>query len=294
MKKIHFTLIFGMLIFSTVFSNAQSDEDSTGLPGDNFSLQGALELFKKAGSPEEFEKLLNVPNNDVNNLDLNGDGEVDYIKVIDKKDGDVHAFVLQVPVSETENQDIAVIELEKTGDSNAVLQIVGDEDIYGDETIVEPSEENSTSFIDNAQFGAPHGPNVLYENDLPNGIVVNVWMWPSVRFIYAPSYAIWTSPWSWRVRPVWWHTWRPLYWHAFYPRRIVYNHRYTVVATHRVIVARRMYTPVRSTSVIVRTRNQKSVTRYRTSHRTNVIERRGRNRSVREARRGARAGRRRF
>ena len=32
--------------------------DSTGLPGDNFSLEGAIELFKQAGSPEEFEKLL--------------------------------------------------------------------------------------------------------------------------------------------------------------------------------------------------------------------------------------------
>ena len=34
--------------------------DSTGLPGDNFSLQGALEMFKKASSPEEFEKLWRV------------------------------------------------------------------------------------------------------------------------------------------------------------------------------------------------------------------------------------------
>jgi hypothetical protein len=294
MKKIAFTLIFGLFFLSALSIQAQDIPDSTGLPGDNFSLQGALELFKKAGSPEEFEKLLNAENNGVNNLDLNDDGEVDYVKVIDKKDGDVHAFVLQVPVSETESQDIAVIELEKTGDSNAVLQIAGDEDIYGDETIVEPSEENSTSFIDYAQFGAPHGPNILDENDWKNGIGVNVWLWPSVRFIYAPSYVVWVSPWSWRVRPLWWHTWRPLYWHAFYPRRVMYNPRYAIVPAHRVIVARRIYAPVRTTSVIVRTRNQTSVTRYRTTHRTNVVERRGRNRSVRQARHGGRANRRRF
>lgn len=58
--------------------------------------------------------MINSEDNHVNNLDLNADGDIDYIKVIDKSDGDVHAFVLQVIVSETENQDIAVIEMEKT------------------------------------------------------------------------------------------------------------------------------------------------------------------------------------
>jgi hypothetical protein len=74
----------------------------------------------------------------VNNLDLNGDGEVDYVRVAGKRDKDVHVFILQVPVAEKESQDIAVIELEKTGSENAVLQIVGDEDIYGEQVIVEP------------------------------------------------------------------------------------------------------------------------------------------------------------
>ncbi len=53
---------------------------------------------------------------------------------------------LQAIVSQNESQDIAVIELEKTGENNAVLQIVGDEDIYGEETIVEPSEETDNAF----------------------------------------------------------------------------------------------------------------------------------------------------
>ena len=119
-------------------AQASSVKDSTGLPGDNFSLQGALEMFKQSGSPEEFEKLLNTRDNHVNNLDLNGDGDVDYVRVVGKKDNDVHVFVLQVPVSGDESQDIAAIELEKSGEAHAVLQIVGDEDIYGEQTIVEP------------------------------------------------------------------------------------------------------------------------------------------------------------
>src|SRR5687768_12228626 len=126
----------------------QQREDSTGLPGDNFSLEGALEMFKKAGSPADFEKLINTEGNNVNNLDLNEDGDIDYIKVIDNMDRDVHAFVLQVAVSETESQDIAVIELEKTGDETAILQIVGDEDIYGEQTIAEPDSGDENAFID--------------------------------------------------------------------------------------------------------------------------------------------------
>ncbi|MEQ3662449.1 MAG: hypothetical protein ABNG96_07155, partial [Flavobacterium sp.] len=44
--------------------------------GENFSLEGALEMFKKSNSLEEFEKLLNTEENNVNNLDLNKDEQI--------------------------------------------------------------------------------------------------------------------------------------------------------------------------------------------------------------------------
>jgi len=217
--------------------------------------------------------MINTENNGVNNLDLDNDGNIDYVKVIDRKEGDVHAFVLQVPVSETENQDIAVIELEKTAASNAVLQIVGDEDIYGEQTIVEPSDD-AVSFVDpvSAVMHGPYASQEDYTYNTAGDIIVNVWMWPAVRFVYAPAYTLWVSPFSWRLHPVWWRPWRPLYWHAFYPRRVVYVRHYTVVTTHRVIRAQRIYRPVRVTSVTVRTRNQPRVTQYRTTRRTTVVE----------------------
>jgi hypothetical protein len=143
MKELKMKIVTGFVFLLGIIAHGSvaAQSDSTGLPGDNFSLEGALELFKKAGSPEEFEKMINAEENRVNNLDLNEDGETDYVKVIDKSDKDAHAFILQAAVSESESQDIAVIELEKTGDENAVAQIVGDEDIYGEETIVEPNEK---------------------------------------------------------------------------------------------------------------------------------------------------------
>lgn len=227
--------------------------DSTGLPGDNFSLEGALELFKKSTSPEEFEKLLNTEDSKVNNLDLNGDGETDYINVIDQTKKGSHAFILQVAVNENEKQDIAVIELEKTGNDKAVAQIVGDEDMYGEQTIVEPTEEVVTNAGTSRQQ-----------------VVVNVWTWPSVRYVYAPAYAVWISPYRWRVYPGWWRPWRPLRYRAFYAYRAPYRSRYVVVTNHRVVRAHRVYTPYRATSVTVRTRHTAAVTHYRTTRTVRV------------------------
>lgn len=255
MKKIQllFCLATGLALNMGV-AKAQ-DSDSTGLPGDHFSLQGALEMFKKASSIEEFEKLINTESNNVNNLDLNGDGNIDYVSVIDKSDKDAHAFVLQVAVSETEKQDIAVIELEKDGDESAVLQIVGDEEIYGEQMIVEPSD--GTNGEDDSP--AKNGPSI---NDLSN-IVVNVWFWPSVRFVYRPAYVPWVSPWHWRLHPAWWHPWHPVAWRVFHPRVIVYHPFCRVVHIHRMIVAHRVYAPYRSTSVFVHIRHVRAVAHYR-------------------------------
>ncbi len=279
--------------------NAKAQTDSTGMPGDNFSLQGALEMFKQSSSVEEFEKLINTESKNVNNLDLNGDGDIDYIKVIDKASKDVHAFILQVAVSETENQDIAVIELEKTGDTTAILQIIGDEEIYGEQVIVEASDEGDEVESDNDGKGS--GPSFNYNYNEVSRIIVNVFYWPSVRFVYRPAYVPWVSPWRWRHYPGWWRPWRPVRWHVFHPRRLVYHRHCAVVRTHRVVVAHRVYTPHRASSAVVRTRttvarNNYKVTRTRTRVtgprgntrvRTNTtIQRRGGNDDDRKRKRG--------
>lgn len=274
MKFNHLFILHLLILGSITKAPAQNAAaDSTGLPGDNFSLQGALQMFQKAGSPEEFEKLVNTPDNNVNNLDLNGDGEADYVRVIDKTGKDVHALVLQVPVSETESQDIAVIEIEKTGDTTAVLQIVGDEDIYGEEIIVEPDGgENEEAFIDHGYYeGALSGPNTGFYTDAPARIVVNVWFWPSVRFMYAPAYRPWVSPWRWRHYPVWWRPWRPLAWYAWHPRHRIYHRSFVVAPAHRVVRAHALYRPARVSSVTVRTRHSTAVGNYRVSRKKTTV-----------------------
>jgi hypothetical protein len=266
-------LLLIFVCFAATSVSAKAQEDSTGLPGDHFSLQGALEMFKQSSSIEEFEKLINTESKNVNNLDLNGDGDIDYVKVIDKADKDVHAFVLQVAVSETENQDIAVIELEKTGDTTAVAQIVGDEEIYGEQVIVEASDEGDEIESDDDKG---NGPSFNYNYTQASRIVVNVFFWPSVRFVYRPAYVPWVSPWRWRHYPGWWRPWRPLRWHVFHPRAFVYRRHCAVVRTHRVVVAHRVYTPFRTSSVVVRNRTTVARNNYRvTRTRTRVTGPRG-------------------
>ena len=238
------SLIFGVLL--TFSLNAQDDvsADSTGYPGDGFSLEGALDLFKESESLEDFEKKLNAEDNSVNNLDLNEDDEVDYIRVVDNKEDKVHAIILTVPLNEKESQDVAVIEIEEQGEENTILQIVGDVDVYGEETFVEPFEEEAKS-------DGKGGPSA---NARIARVVVSVHFWPCVRFIYRPSYVVYASPWGWRVYPTYWRPWRPHPWRVHHSRVVVHRHHYHRVPTHRVVHAHKVYTPHRRTTTVVRTK----------------------------------------
>lgn len=248
MKTCKVLSVIALVVSGWMTSFGQAAEPE--VPGDNFSLEGALELFKKSSSPEDFEKLLNSPDAKVNNLDLNGDGYIDYIRVHDRYEGNVHAFVLQAVVSERELQDVAVITLEKLANGKAVLQIIGDEDIYGIETIIEPTQEVRT-----------------YAGTQSSRTVVNVWAWPSVQYVYSPYYVGWASPWGWYRRPVWWHAWRPVTYVHYYPIWRPYYRYYAVCHTPRVVYAHHLYRPHRSTSVIVYDRHHVQVDRYRKHYR---------------------------
>lgn len=251
------------------------DQDSTGLPGDNFSLQGALSLFKQSNSPEEFEKLLNSENNKVNNLDLNGDGNIDYLRVINKRQNQVQVFIIQALISNQESQDVAVIELEKTGDNTAVIQIAGDEDIYGETTISEPVEVTDNVYPDDADRNSyfngsnsrVHGPAADVEIPVlaPTRVIVNVWFWPCVRRVYAPSYMVWTSPWTWVNPPVWWRPWRPMPVYAYRPVCHHYRYGYAYAPVRRIPPARVMYYPTRTYSGMVYSRNRVIVSDYRST-----------------------------
>src|SRR3954451_8729980 len=141
MKKffLPFLVIAMSLLSLPAFS--QTDEDTTallGLPGDNLDLYAVLTLFQKSKTIEAFEKSLNEENTGINNLDLNLDKKVDFIKVVTKKDGDAFSFILQVDVTKKETQDVAVILVSKDKNDKISVQMVGDPDLYGKDYVIEP------------------------------------------------------------------------------------------------------------------------------------------------------------
>ena len=121
-------------------ANANSYEPSS-LPGDNLNLYAVMKLFRESKTLELFEKNLNDENSAINNLDLNGDGQVDYISVYYNFDGTLHTIVLSVAINENENQDIAAFYVEKDANNQVQIQLVGDEALYGKDYIVEPDPE---------------------------------------------------------------------------------------------------------------------------------------------------------
>ncbi len=231
--------------------------DSTGLPGDQFSLQGALEMFKKSIDLEQFETALNTEGNHVNNLDLNGDGQTDYVRVESQREGDAVAITLRAPVSKEESQDVAVIEIEKTGPESAVLQIRGDEELYGKDVIIEPFEEQTTE----KSGKGPSAPELLGVQ-----VVVNVWAWNPVPWCFSARYYPYASAWYWGHYPPWWRPWRPHPWRAWWGFGVHYRPWYRPWHSCRVVHAHALYMPRRVHSAAVRSR-------YRTVHESRPAQR---------------------
>jgi hypothetical protein len=260
MKKITALLI---VVLGITTSYGQ-ENDSPEFTGEDFSLEGALSIFKKSKSLEEFEKLINEENNDVNNLDLNDDGETDYITVEDIKENDTHVIVLSTYLSKTEKQDIATIGIEKTGNTAATLQIEGDEELYAANTFAEPFD--TTESVDKSK-GGPAIPEIIFSR-----VIVNVWLWPCVQFIYAPRYTVWASPHRWGYYPRWWKPWRVRPHHIFYKRcapHRIYYHKTTI---HRVTIARKIYVPRRHRStLIIKRRHSTTVVHKNGQGKTKVV-----------------------
>jgi hypothetical protein len=273
-------LVFASILSFVIVGFSQSEPTQTGLPGDHFSLEGALDLFREASSPEDFEKKLNQESSHVNNIDLDDDGEIDYVKVIEKHDGDLRLYILQVTVSDSESQDIAVIELEKTNDADAILQIVGDSEIYGEEIIIEPSNGDDTDDNSDIDHKAKKGGPSVHNEPSDLGIVVNVWGWPCVRHVYAPSYRPWVSSYRWRIYPKWYRPWRPLSWSVWHPFRYRVRPTVRIVQTHRVVRAHNVYKPVRTTSRTVNVKYKGAHNNYKVSKsKTTVTGPRGNSRT---------------
>ncbi|OOG73227.1 hypothetical protein [Flavobacterium sp. A45] len=193
-------LVIAMSLSGLTAFSQTSDTGELGLPGDNLDLYAVLDLFQKSKTIEDFEKSLNDEKNKINNLDLNDDKKIDFIKVETKKDGEDFTFILRDPISKTETQDVAVIMVSKDKNKKISLQIVGDKDLYGKDYIVEPSASGNAGVTANPAYT---GTNPVTVNVPASTTTVVVEQAPIVQYVYSPAYVPYYPPYYYGYYPPW-------------------------------------------------------------------------------------------
>lgn len=99
--------------------------------GEGLDLRAVGELVKTAEDAEALERMINDSSRGLNNLDLDRDGEVDYISVEEFGGGTSRGFMLVAKLKDGQKQEVATIDIEKTSNSQADLEIRGNERVYG-------------------------------------------------------------------------------------------------------------------------------------------------------------------
>ncbi|MCG8603485.1 hypothetical protein MJD09_00585 [bacterium] len=210
-------LVFGQEEITVVTPTSEAAE--------GLDLQAVAELFKDSENLEAFEKSLNDPKVGINNLDLDENDEVDFIRIVEEVADDTHVIILQVPLGENEFQDMATIEVEKTEDEAYNLQVHGNEHIYGVDYYVAPT-------------------------------VVHIHTWPIIGWIYRPVYRPYRSVFYFGYYPRWWRPYRPVTINVYRTRTVNITRRstFSVTRTTRVrSVTKVNYKPRSTTRVTKKT-----------------------------------------
>jgi len=194
-KNLSLLVVAISLLCSPFFSQAQEDSTALlGLPGDNLDLYAVLTLFQKSKTIEAFEKTLNDEQTKINNLDLDLNKKVDFIKVTTTKKDSSFTFILQVDVTKTETQDVAVILVNKEN-GKVTIQAVGDPELYGKDYVIEPKGQSSIT-----ANPAYTGENPVVVN-VPATTTVVVQSAPIVQYVYSPAYVPYYPPYYYGYYP---------------------------------------------------------------------------------------------
>ncbi|TLU99479.1 hypothetical protein [Dyadobacter luticola] len=217
-------VIAAMLLVARLPALAQSESEKLDLPGDNLNLYAVMKLFQESKTLEGLEKALNSGGCEINNLDLDGDKRVDYIRVADNFNNNIHTITLDVPLNDYEEQDVAVFFVEKRTNGQILIQLMGDEDLYGRDYFLEPTDQTFRE-TPHAGYG-PEKVAAAAKFTGPNEVA----SWPIIKYIFAPGYVTWSSPMRWGNYPAYWKPQPPQYWHFYYAYhyhwRSYYNKHY--------------------------------------------------------------------
>jgi hypothetical protein len=162
----------------------------------NLDLQAVASIFGESRDLQEFEMRLNNYDAQISNLDLNNDGEVDYLRVIESSENNVHLVVIQAVLDRDVYQDVASIVVDRTRYQKTYVQVIGDPYLYGNNYIIEPMYVSTPSIF---------------------------------SFFWGSSYQRWSSPYYWGYYPRYYHNRRPFevnIYMSHIDRHINHNHSY--------------------------------------------------------------------
>lgn len=121
---------------------------------DYLDLRGIAAAFAEANTIQDFEMRLNSPSYMLSNLDLNRDGFVDYLRVMEGMEGYYHVLVIQAVLGMNMYQDVATIVAEYTPGRPIYVQVIGNEFIYGPNYIICPTYVRTPLMC--TAWGRPH------------------------------------------------------------------------------------------------------------------------------------------
>ena len=115
-------------------------------------LQAVAAAFAQANTVEEFETILNSNSYMISNLDLNHDGYIDYLRVLETLEGHTHVILIQAVLAANIYQDVATLVVEMSY-ATPYVQLIGAPYIYGTNYIIEPVFYKRPPLFD--RFGRP-------------------------------------------------------------------------------------------------------------------------------------------
>lgn len=98
--------------------------------GDNLNLQALGEMVRTSTSASDIEQKLNQPSS-INNLDLDNDGNVDFISVTEYGQSPNIGFSFTANLTNGDKQEVCTIEVQQGGNNQANLVINGNQTLYG-------------------------------------------------------------------------------------------------------------------------------------------------------------------
>ncbi|MFI5136530.1 MAG: hypothetical protein ACHQIM_01800 [Sphingobacteriales bacterium] len=131
MKKILIALTAIVFLAAGCMQNPPQQQNNVTIENNTtagFDVNKLAQLVKTSTDPQTLEKAINDPNNHINNLDLDKDGNIDYLKV---EESDKNKLKVVDDVSSSESVTVASINVAPTDNNTADLSIQGNPDYAG-------------------------------------------------------------------------------------------------------------------------------------------------------------------